>query len=174
MLRVARVARSPRSTCLASAVPLEDRHHVVRVLQKPPPETEGQGAKEGPKEPAEGAAEGAAARAEVSAGGDVGPAGEQVRVAGSLLFARHARMVPLCLWNPPWHVLRVLRVLRVTRVSILAFLWRTQPVFRVLQAPVRVKEEPPDSPERHAEPEGDPDTETAAEGKMTDGEIQEV
>ena len=42
------------------------------------------------------------------------------------------------------------------------------PVFRVLQAPVRVKEEPPDSPERHAEPE------TAAEGKMTDGEIQEV
>ena len=48
------------------------------------------------------------------------------------------------------------------------------PVFRVLQAPVRVKEEPPDSPERHAEPEGDPDTETAAEGKMTDGEIQEV
>ena len=25
------------------------------------------------------------------------------------------------------------------------------PVFRVLQAPVRVKEEPPDSPERHAE-----------------------
>ena len=48
------------------------------------------------------------------------------------------------------------------------------PVFRVLQAPVRVKEEPPDSPERHAEPEGDPDTETAAEGKMTDGDIQEV
>ena len=35
--RVARVARSRRSTCLASAVPLEDRHHVVRVLQKPPP-----------------------------------------------------------------------------------------------------------------------------------------
>ena len=64
-LRVARVARSPRSTCLASAVPLEDRRHVVRVLHKPPPETEGQGAKEGPKEPAEGAAEGAAARAEV-------------------------------------------------------------------------------------------------------------
>ena len=92
-LRVARVARSTRSTCLASAVPLEDRRHVVRVLQKPPPETEGQGAKEGPKEPAEGAA----ARAEVSAGGDGGPAGQQVRVAGSLLFARHARMVLLCL-----------------------------------------------------------------------------
>ena len=128
-LRVARVARSPRSTCLASAVPLEDRRHVVRVLQKPPPETEGQGAKEGPKEPAEGAGEGAAARAEVSAGGDGGPAGEQVRVAGSLLFARHARMVLLCLWNPPWHVLRVLRVLRVTRVSIPAFLWRTAPRF---------------------------------------------
>mmetsp|Transcript_21818 Transcript_21818/g.36426 ORF Transcript_21818/g.36426 Transcript_21818/m.36426 type:complete len:85 (+) Transcript_21818:29-283(+) len=84
----------------------------MEVEQKPPPETEGQGAKEGPKEPAEGAAEGAAARTEVSAGGDDGPAGEQ--------------------------------------------------------APVRVKEEPPDSPERHAEPE------TAAEGKMTDGEIQEV
>ena len=48
------------------------------------------------------------------------------------------------------------------------------PVFRVLQAPVRVKEEPPDSPERHAEPEMDPDTETAAEGTMMDGEIQEV
>ena len=48
------------------------------------------------------------------------------------------------------------------------------PVFRVLQAPVRVKEEPSDSPERHAEPEGAPDTETAAEGKMTDGEIQEL
>ena len=48
------------------------------------------------------------------------------------------------------------------------------PVFRVLAAPVGVKEEPPDSPERHAEPEGHPDTETIAEGKMTDGEIQEV
>ena len=48
------------------------------------------------------------------------------------------------------------------------------PVFRVLKAPVRVKEEPPDSPERHAEPEGAPNTETAAEGKMTDGEIQEL
>ena len=86
-LRVECVARSPRSTCLASAVPPEDRRHVVRVLQTPPPETEGQGAKEGPKEPAEGAAEGAAARAEVSAGADGGSAGEQVRVAGSLLFA---------------------------------------------------------------------------------------
>ena len=48
------------------------------------------------------------------------------------------------------------------------------PVFRVLQAPVRVKEEPPDSPERHAEPEGAPDTETAAQCKMTDGDIQEL
>ena len=48
------------------------------------------------------------------------------------------------------------------------------PVFRVLQALVRVKEEPPDSPERHAEPEGAPDTETAAEGKMTDGGIQKL
>ena len=48
------------------------------------------------------------------------------------------------------------------------------PVFRVVQAPVRVKEEPPDTPEHHAEPEGDPDTETAAEGKMTDGGIHEV
>ena len=48
------------------------------------------------------------------------------------------------------------------------------PVFRVLQTPVRVKEEPPDSLERRAEPEGAPDTETAAEGKMTDGEIQEL
>ena len=48
------------------------------------------------------------------------------------------------------------------------------PVFRVLHAPVRMKEEPPDSPERHAEPEGDPDTETSAEGKKMDGEIQEV
>ena len=48
------------------------------------------------------------------------------------------------------------------------------PAFLVLQAPAGVKEEPPDSPERHAEPEGDPDTETAAEGKMTGGEILEV
>ena len=48
------------------------------------------------------------------------------------------------------------------------------PVFRVVQAPVRVKEEPPDSPERRAEPEGAPNTETAAEGKMTDGDIQEL
>ena len=48
------------------------------------------------------------------------------------------------------------------------------PVFRVLQALVRVKEEPPDSPERHAEPEGAPDTETAAQGKMTDGDIPKL
>ena len=128
-LRVARVARSPRSTCLASAVPLQHRRHVLHLLQKPPPETEGQGAKEGPKEPAEGATEGVAARAEVSAGGDGGPEGEQVRVAGSLLFARHARMVLLCLWNPPWRMLGDLRVLRVTCVLISAFLWRTTPRF---------------------------------------------
>ena len=44
-------------------------------------------------------------------------------------FARHARMVLFCLWNPPWRVLRVLRVLRVTCVSILALLWRTAPRF---------------------------------------------
>ena len=49
-----------------------------------------------------------------------------------------------------------------------------EPVLRVLQTPVRVKEEPPDSAERHAEPEGAPDTETAAEGKMTDGVITEI
>ena len=96
-LRVARVARSARSTCPASVVPLEERRHVVRVLLKLPPETKGEEAKEGPKEAAEGAAEGAAARAEVSEGGDAGPAGEQVRVAVSLPFARHARMVLLCL-----------------------------------------------------------------------------
>ena len=39
-------------SCLASAVPLENQRHVVRVLQKPPPETEGEEAKEGPKKPA--------------------------------------------------------------------------------------------------------------------------
>ena len=48
------------------------------------------------------------------------------------------------------------------------------PVFRVLHTLVRVKEERPDSPERRAEPERAPDTETAAEGKMTDGDIQEL
>ena len=47
----------------------------------------------------------------------------------SLPFARHARMVLLCLWNPPRRVLRVLRVLRVTCVSIPALLWRTAPRF---------------------------------------------
>ena len=110
-------------------MPLEGRRHVVRVLQKPPPKMKGEEAKEGPKEPAEGAAEGAAARAEISAGGDGGPAGEQVGVAGSLPFARHARMVLLCLCNPPRRVLRVLRVLRVTCVSVLALLRRTTPRF---------------------------------------------
>ena len=124
-----RVPRSARSTCRASAVPLEERRHVVRVLHKLPPETKGEEAKEGPKEAAEGAAEEAAARAEVSAGGDGGPAGEQVRVAVSLPFACPARMVLLCLWNPPRRVLRVLRVLRVTCVSILALLCRTGPRF---------------------------------------------
>ena len=108
---------------------LEDRRHVVCFVQKLPPETKGEEAKEGPKVTAEGAAEDAAARAEVSAGGDGGAAGEQVHVAGSLPFARHARMVLLCLWNPPRRVLRVLRMLRVTCVSIPALLWRTAPRF---------------------------------------------
>ena len=103
-LRVARVARSARSTCRASAWALEKRRHVVRVLQKLPPETKGEEAKQGPKEAAEGAAEGAAAGAEVSAGGNDGPAGEQVRVVVPLPFARHACMVLLCLWNPPARV----------------------------------------------------------------------
>ena len=120
-----RVARSARSTCRASVVPLEERRHVVRVLQKLPPETKREEDKEGLKE----AAEGAAARVEVSAGGDGGPAGGQVRVAVSLPFARHARTVLLCLLNPPRRVLRVLRVLPVTCVSILALLWRTAPRF---------------------------------------------
>ena len=48
------------------------------------------------------------------------------------------------------------------------------PVFRVLQTPVRVKEETPNSAERHAEPKGAPDTETAAEDKMTDDGITEI
>ena len=59
---VARVARPARPTCRASALPLEERRHVVRVLQKLPPETKGEEAKQGPKEAAEGAAEGAAGR----------------------------------------------------------------------------------------------------------------
>ena len=71
-LHVARVARFARCTCRASALPLEERRHVVRILQKLPPETKGEEAKQGPKEAAEGAAEGAAASAEVSAGGDDG------------------------------------------------------------------------------------------------------
>ena len=128
-LRVARVARPARSTCRASALPLEERRRVVRVLQKLHPETKGEEAKQGPKEAAEGAAEGAAAGAEVWVGGDGGPAGEQMRVVVPVPFACHARMVLLCLWNPPRRVLRVLRVLRVACVSILALLWRTAPRF---------------------------------------------
>ena len=38
------------------------------------------------------------------------------------------------------------------------------PTFCVPQTPVRVKEEPPDSPKRRAEPEGALDTETAGDG----------
>ena len=76
VLSVAHVARLARPTCRAFTLPLEERRHVVRVLQKLPLETKGGEAKQGPKE----AAEGAAAGAEVSAGGDGGPAGEQVRV----------------------------------------------------------------------------------------------
>ena len=91
-----------------------------------------------------------------------------------LLFARHARMVLLCLWNPPRRVLRGLRVLRVTCVSILALLWRTAPRFPCSAGARQVKEEPPDSLERLAEPEGAPNTEMAAEGKMTAGDIQEL
>ena len=127
------VARVACPTCCALALPLEERRHVVRVLQKLPPETEGAEAKQGPKEAAEGAAEGtaegAAAGGEVSAGGDGGPAGEHVRVVVPLPVARHARMVLLCLWNPPRRVLRILRALRVRCVSILALLWRTAPRF---------------------------------------------
>ena len=168
------VARSARSTCLASAVPLEDRRHVIRVLQKPPPETEGEEAKEGPKEPEEGAPEAAAARAEVSAGGDGCLAGEQVHVAG------HCRLRVMPVWFCCASGIRlgvccafcVCYALHVSHFRPSS--GGQHPVFCVVQAPVRVKEEPPDSPERHAETKGDPDTETAAEGKMTDGEIQEV
>ena len=173
-LRVAHVARSARSTCLASAVPLEDKRHVVRVLQKPPPETEGEEAKEGPKKPAKGAAKGAAASAEVSAGGDGGPAGEQVRVAGSLPFARHAPMVLLCLWNPPWPVLRVLRVLRVTCVSIPALLWRTSPRFPCSAGACASEGGAPRLPGTPCRTGRGFRYGDGAECKMTDGEIQEV
>ena len=125
MLCVARVTRLARPTCRASVLPLEETRHVFCVLQKIPRETKGEEAEQGPKEAAEGAATGA----EVSAGGDGGPAGEQVRVVGPLPFARHTRMVLLCLWNPPRRVLRVLRVLCVIFASILALLWRIEPRF---------------------------------------------
>ena len=128
-LCVARVAHLARPTCRASALPLEETRHVVRVLQKLPPETRGEEAKQGPKEAAKGAVEGAAVGAEVSAGADGGPAGEQMRVVVPLPFACLARMVLLCLLNPPRRVLRVLRVLRVTCVSTLALLWSTAPRF---------------------------------------------
>ena len=92
----------------------------------------------------------------------------------SLPFARHACMVLLRLKNPPRPVLRVWRVLGVVFFLILALLWRTEPRFRVLQTPVRVKEEPPDSPERHANPEGGPHTQMAPEGKMNNDDIAEI
>ena len=125
VLCVVRVTRFARPTCRASALPLEERRHVFHVLQKLPLETNGEEAKQGPKKPAEGAAAGA----EVSAGGDGGRAGEQVRSVVPQLFARHARMVLLCLWIPPRHVLRGSRVLRVTFVLIVALLGRIAPCF---------------------------------------------
>ena len=169
-LRVACVARSARSTCRASAVPLEGRRHVVRVLQKLRPETKGEEAKKGPKE----AAEAAAAPAEVSVGGDGGPAGERcalrchcrLRVMPVWFYCASGIRPGVCCAFCACYALHVSRF------------WPSSggqhPVFRALQAPVGVKEEPPDSPERHAEPEGAPDTEMAAEGKMADSEIQEL
>ena len=97
MLCVARVTHLSRPTCRASALPLEERRRVFRVMQTLPPETKGEDAEQGPKE----AAEGAVAGAEVSARGDGGPAGEHVRVVVPLPFERHTRMVLLCLSNPP-------------------------------------------------------------------------
>ena len=106
----------------ASALPLEDRRDIFRVLHELPPETKGEQAEQGCKK----ATKGASAGAEVSAGGDGGPAGAQVCVVVSLLFARQARMVLLRLWNPPRLVLRMLRVICVL---ILAHLRRTPPLF---------------------------------------------
>ena len=97
VLCVARFTPVACSRCRASALPLEERPDVFRVLQKLPLETKGEEAAQGPKQ----AAEGAAAGAEVSAGGDGGPAGEEVCVVVSPPFARHARIVPLRLRNPP-------------------------------------------------------------------------
>ena len=125
VLYVARVTRLARPTCCASALPLEERRHVFRVLQKLSPETKGEEAEQGPKE----AGEGAAADAEVSAGGNGGPAREHVHVVVPLPLARHTRMVLVCLWNPPRPFLRVRRVLRVLFVSTVALLWRTAPRF---------------------------------------------
>ena len=76
MLCVAHFTRLARPTCRASALPVEERRDVFRVMHKLPLETKGEEAEQGPKEAAEGAATGA----EVSAGGDGGVAVEQVRV----------------------------------------------------------------------------------------------
>ena len=73
----------------------EERRDLFCVLQKLPPKTKGGEAEQGPQE----AAAGTAAGAEDSAGGDGGPAGEQVRVVVSPPFARHARLVVLRPWN---------------------------------------------------------------------------
>ena len=170
VLCVACFARLVRATRRASAVPVQERRDVFCILQKLPLQTKGEEAEQGPKE----AAESGAARAGVSAASDGGSSDEHMRVVLSLPFARHVRMVLLRLWNLPWPILRVLRVLRGIFDLILALLWRTAPRFRALQTPVRAKEEPPDSPERHADPEGGRDTETAPEGKMGDGDIAEI
>ena len=125
VLCVARFPRLARPLCRGCALPLEERRDVFRVLQKLPLETKGEDAEQGPKE----AAAGATARAEVSAGRDGGPSGEQVRVVVSVPFARHARMVVLCLWNLLGTLPRVLPLLGVTFVLIPPLLWRTTPRF---------------------------------------------
>ena len=152
---------------------MEASRHVFRVLQKLPPETEGEGAEQAPKE----APKSAGAVTEVSEGGNGGPAGEQVRVVVPLPFARHNRMVLLCPWNPPRRVLRALRVLSVIFLRIVALLWRTAPRFQCFAdtcASQGGAPPPPDSPKRPADPEEGFDTETAAEGKMSDGDITEL
>ena len=118
VLCVAHVTPLARALCRTAALPLEQRRHASHVLQKLAPTTKGEEAGQGPKE----AAEGAAAGAEVSVGGDGGPAREQVPIVVPLPFARHTCMVLLRLQNLPRPVLRVLRVLRVILVSILALL----------------------------------------------------
>ena len=145
-LRVARVARCARCTCRTSALPLEERHHVVRVLQELPRRPKVRRPNKVPRRPQKALQKALPRVRRCQQGAMV-----VWQVSRCALWC-HCRLLVMPVWFCCAFGIRpglccafcACYALQVSR--FLPSSARQHPIFRVVQAPVPLKEEPPRVP----------------------------